>query len=799
MRKTIILSVIWTFLVSLLVFGTVDINSWVYLGVAMAAWILLGVQYPFQTNKNQMLYWQALAIFCSNFFTFVCSKWIHGYRFAFDLEDRFCIGYGILLGMAVAAACRIPKREADAAEEKGELLFRERKFDIERLREYLAVFSIIGINGPWGSGKSFVTDHIETADYVPVKIDLLACNLDEIQSVLLNELDKVLKERGIFSSYSPKIRKLLKQGQLLQNVGQLLVRDDVSYTEAVAGFRKDMEKLGQTILIIFEDLDRIDNTAVIKKILGIAEKLAGGRVKIIYQYDEENLLQKGFDRRYLEKYIPFTMSLTEIPFSRILDYLFEAEGGRDWPVEREEFRFLERPITPPHAIVRNLALVQIHLKIPNVTVRKVEHFLKEMILFLNKDAVYRENKREVILFFLIKHFYDEFYEKLIPGQSLLHAFAFEHQGEQDTLDNWFRRCKKDSVDISDIFLAEENRVSALMISLFEYQCDIDEVERTLEDIVNEPVTNIQKQDANERKDRIIWNLLCNGKSEYTDRKIIVDRLHSTVLNRPPEQQGQAFQKFCGDLFHGRWEESEKGDHHTIFRIGVPGMISLFQASRAAGITGEQWLALLRFYLQYRAVTSITPELIECLNYCTLKDKRAYLEILREFNRLNVQGNMNSHKAYRTFLNEYLSAFSGLGYVETRELWEMRGEEKTELKAEDIQAAVFEPLKRKLEDLKGKIPIEAITEEIDVLLGFLKKNAELMHAESQMERPKPQVKTEMRSVLPNQRSVDQLNALDVDDDTFETEVLDRYKNGEITAYEVARLERFKKTDGTVSRW
>lgn len=275
MRKTIILSVIWTFLVSLLLFGTVDINSWVYLGVAMAAWILLGVQYPFQTNKNQMLYWQALAIFCSNFFTFVCSKWIHGYRFAFDLEDRFCIGYGILLGMAVAAACRIPKREADAAEEKGELLFRERKFDIERLREYLAVFSIIGINGPWGSGKSFVTDHIETADYVPVKIDLLACNLDEIQSVLLNELDKVLKERGIFSSYSPKIRKLLKQGQLLQNVGQLLVRDDVSYTEAVAGFRKDMGKLGQTILIIFEDLDRIDNTAVIKKNTGHRGKACG--------------------------------------------------------------------------------------------------------------------------------------------------------------------------------------------------------------------------------------------------------------------------------------------------------------------------------------------------------------------------------------------------------------------------------------------------------------------------------------------------------------------------------------------
>lgn len=797
MWKTMVTSAIWTLLFSVLVFYAVDIRTEVYFFTVAAAWGLLLVQYS-SYKKNQNLYRQALAISCSNFLAFIFFKWIHGYHFAFDLEDRFCIGYGLLLGVAFVVGRWIARRKTTTAEAKGEVLFRERKFDAERLREYLSVFSVIGINGPWGSGKSFVTDHIGNTGYMPIKIDLLACNLDEIQSVLLNELDKVLKERGIFSPYSPKLKKQLKQGQFVQNVGQLLVRDDVSYTEAVTGFRQDLKKLGKTILIIFEDLDRIDNADVIRKILGISEKLAGDNIKIIYQYDEENLRKKEqkFDRRYLEKYIPFTMSLTEIPFSRILDYWFETETGTNLPLKREDFKFLELPITPPYSVVGNLMSGQIHLMIPNVTVRKVEHFLKEMILFLSKDGIYKKNKREVILFFLIKHFYDELYEKLIPGESLLHVFKFDYQGKKDTLVNWFHHCKKNNVNISDIFLAEENRESALMVSLFEYQCDIDEVERKLENIVNESVTNIQKQNANEQKDRIIWNLLCNGKSEYTNQRIIVDRLQKDVLSKPLKQQEQAFEKLWDDIFYGRCRESEKGDNETIFLLGVPSMLSLFQANRVAGITGEQWIMLIRFYLRYKKVESITPELIECLNYCALGDRKTYLDILREFNQLKVEGNMNSHKAYQTFLDEYLSAFSVLGYVDTHEVRAIRNMVEEEIDAAYVQGAVFEPLKRDLEELKRGIPITAIGEEIDVLLGFLAKNMELVQFDRQLEKPEMKVKTEMRSVLRNQHSIDQLNALKVDDNEFNKRVWEMYEKKEITAYEVAKLERFRKLRGGV---
>ena len=78
-------------------------------------------------------------------------------------------------------------------------LFVEHKYDLKRLLNYLENFSIIGINGEWGSGKSFLTDHLK--NFILIKIDLLSCNIDEIQTVILNELDKLLKNQGINRNY----------------------------------------------------------------------------------------------------------------------------------------------------------------------------------------------------------------------------------------------------------------------------------------------------------------------------------------------------------------------------------------------------------------------------------------------------------------------------------------------------------------------------------------------------------------------------------------------------------------------
>ena len=794
--KKIAINFIWTCLFSLPIFCTLDIYTAVYLIMAAFIWLLLILYYP--VSKNRKLYTQVNPVFFGNLLMFVLAKYICGYRLLFDLEDIFCIIYGLILAWGCAVICRRGKRtekaendtkEMNDTKEIQESLFRERKFDKERLQEYLMKFPIVGINGAWGSGKSFVTDRIENNGCLLVKIDLLACNVDEIQTVLLNELDKVLKEQGIFSPFSPKLKKLLQQDRMLQNLGQLFVRDDISYSDAIKGFRDSFRQIKQTLIIVYEDLDRIEKPEVIKRVMGISEKIAGEKIKVLYQYDEKNLQAKGFDRAYLEKYIPFTMNLTDIPFAEILDYLFAQEKNRGLSVTRKDFEFLCFPIAIPFSISKGIG-ASISLVLPDLTIRKTEHFLDEIDCFLKKGGAYGENKREVILFFLLKHFYNEIYQALIPGQSLLEVFLFRHEEREDTMINWVRYCKMNGGDAADIFLAEENQVSALMVSLFQYECDIMEVERGLEAIVNEPVSNIRKENANEQKDRIVWNLLCSGRSELTDSRRMVERLYQEVLDKPRELQPENFEKLCNDVYHGRYGETEKGDNCTIFRIGVPSMISLFQANRVAGRTGEQWIAFVDFYLRYEKVEAIGPELIECLNYCELSDRKLYLFILGKFNQLKIVRNLNSHKAYKTFLNVYLSAFSSLGFADTEEVWALRNNDQEKIDVKTVENYVLSALRRKLEDLKKNIPIEGIRKDIEILLAFLEKNRELMHAEKEFAKPERTVKTSISSRTKNWKAVEQLNQSEDEEEVFRSHVQRLYEEGRLTAYEAARLDRFK---------
>lgn len=112
---------------------------------------------------------------------------------------------------------------------------------------------------------------------------MLFCNVDEIQTVILNELDKLLKNQGIFSPFSPKLKKILQQGKLFENISQLFVKNDISYSEAITGLHNNLKSINNPIVIVYEDLDRVENTTVIKQILGISEKIAGDNIKTNFQ------------------------------------------------------------------------------------------------------------------------------------------------------------------------------------------------------------------------------------------------------------------------------------------------------------------------------------------------------------------------------------------------------------------------------------------------------------------------------------------------------------------------------------
>ena len=184
-------------------------------------------------------------------------------------------------------------------------LFRERKEDLQRTKEYLNRFNIMGINGEWGSGKTYLMKYLQNEKdmqdkYEFVNIYLLSSNLDNLSQILINELEKVLIKYGIYSHYSNSLRKILASNNFIDTLFSSMFLDTNSFTASINGFKNEIRKLDKTLVIVFEDLDRINDANVIKKIFSISENLVGENIKIVYQYDQRNLemINECFNRNY---------------------------------------------------------------------------------------------------------------------------------------------------------------------------------------------------------------------------------------------------------------------------------------------------------------------------------------------------------------------------------------------------------------------------------------------------------------------------------------------------------------------
>lgn len=787
-KKDFLINILWVFLLSLIFFYSFSISFKFYFSILLGVWLFLILQYPI--NKNENWYIQFIFFSIINSISFYLVSYFQKKIFLV-LSIKILITYYLILFCIILFKCVYYTSKTNL-ENDGDL-FVERKYDLERLLNYLNYFSIIGINGEWGSGKSFLTDHLK--NFILIKIDLLSCNVDEIQTVILNELDKLLKNQGIFSPFSPKLKKILQQGKLFENISQLFVKNDISYSEAITGLHNNLKSINKPIVIVYEDLDRVENTTVIKQILGISEKIAGDNIKILYQFSETNLLDKGIERTYLEKYIPFIFNLTDIPFESTLSYVLKQEIYKDSLFDEEDFKFLYLPVHLPHFNNfnnLNRPLTSIKFELKNATIRKTQLFLNELNQVINEKEIYKKNKRVVILFFLLKHFYYEAYKKISSGESLLDTFTFLYQDKNDTVLNWIAYCHNEGINILDLITTEDNKLSAFIISIFEYNCDIETIGDDFEDFINESRNNIKNKNLNEEKDRIIWSLIANGKSEYTDCEKFINRFYTEVIDTPKTEWIKNFNKLWGDLYNRKYKDMEKRDNYSIFRLGISSMVSLFQANYVIGRTGSQWIKLIDFYFLYnKNLDMITPELIECLYYCELSDRNSYLYIINKFNNLKITKNLNLHKSYKKFLLEYLSMFSTLGFCDTYDTCDLREQSKEYIDVKTIEKNVFLPLKKKLENLFSNVQIKIVQKDIEILIKFLDKNIELVNTPNEFNKPAlfSNANWSMRST--NQEMVDKLNQSKLNEKDFEKEVIEKYMNQEITASEVSDLERYKK--------
>lgn len=787
MRKILSIAVISAIL-SVLLFLSVDIGFYPYIIISGLLIIFFSINYCI--CKNKKFYRTFLLIDIINIIVFLAKKYFDGFRFCFDIQDKVYIGYFITLFiiLGITFADRFNSTKA-----KYENLFSERKYDLDRLINYLQQFNIVGINAHWGDGKSYLFKLFQDKSkdqYYFINIGVLSVTVDTIEKFVVDEINHILEENGIYSSASSKIKDFVKQ-PVFHDLGNLFV-DSNSYTELFETLSKDVQRLKKTIVITFEDIDRIKSTETIYKIFALADKLASENIKILYQYDENELLKiLQVKKLYLEKYISYTIELTQIKFERIIAVFLKNNKYKN--ICYKDFEFLTlRTIFIPWQIQKKLGInFNLELDIFGFSIRKIQIFLEEVNNALENE-LFIDYKRQIITFFFIKHFMYHIFEKLSIEDTFIDSCKFIYKKKNYTIYELFNDFESGELkdnDILSVFKNTQNRDILALICFFDYKFSwspkVDNEQNTdkVYIIQTEEVSSIKDNQNNEKIDRLIWNLLCNGKSEYTDFEEAVKLMKELVLNLPIEKQEEGYSNFWNKLSNG---EFDKFDNMTVFRFGVADAYPIFQAFRIYEQDAEVWKRLIDFYLTHNKIKNINSSLLQVFKYCLISNKEVYFYVLKKFNELVITGNMNDTKSYRSFFISYTEAFSNLGYINTRELNYISEDVLHKFDVEFVKKEVIQKFIQEFNELYKRIPLEQAKKEILLMIAFLEKNIKLIEAENTLEEFKGGIKSEMSMELSTDKIIKELKEKNLTEKQLLETLKEGYEKGKYSAHEVATV-------------
>lgn len=646
------------------------------------------------------------------------------------LAGTLCIVCTIVFGKVKDRTQKARKKEAGSPS-----LFPERKYDLQRLNGSLQSGTpLIGLDSRWGNGKTFLIDQLCASpqvnkDYEVIRINVLAGHENEVELTLMNEFDRMMRQDHIFSQASKQMIKSLESNDTLKQLQWLLIEDTQSVSTTFSCVLNDLEKLDKKVLIIVDDIERLGDESLIRKLFALMESISSPKVQIVYLFNSQMLT--GFDRDYLEKYIPRYMYLTPISFSSIVrEFWDELEMGTTEAVREDVEKMVEFPDSS-YSITSILALDVVRSLKPfhldNITVRRVRVFLEEFrdMIRMNSTSegggtsTFSKDERELLLKCLfIKHFLHDDFKTLVIGTSIVDCFSFQLNEEAKNILRGSDLQAPESVTLLGLFnirrqlgsaegmrlFMEEilmddgnyDRLAALSMLDYSYTDiwqDICDKERTgakrtaaavdngewpdplmtkAEQVGNEDISSIERVCHNERIDRVMWNLLANGASELTNYSAYVKRFRELVLAAAPSAQDEAWQEFLSDAFHGKIYK----DNITRDRLCADKYLPLFQGFRVVNAEPEQWLGLIDFYFRREGEKGISVEMIQDLNYVDMMDRRVYISVLRAFSQCRIIGNLNSEPCMYRFLRLTLRVPSSLGYTTNylfHDLWYLEDE------------------------------------------------------------------------------------------------------------------------------
>ena len=407
-RYTIIKAIAITSILSIISFFSLNIEFIPYIsvcGIIFISGLLL-----FDIKKNKTIFSCLFFVLILNLGMFLGEKYLEGYRIRFDVMDFIYIGYlfFLVLFYFISLVFRQKKNKS-----KIDNFFTEREDDCKLLLKYLKKYPIVGLQALWGDGKTFLCNYLKNknTDFYYISISLMTLQIDTVEKIVVNELNSIFKRKRIFSLASSKVNNFIEKN-VPHGLGEFLTKNE-SYTELYESIIDGVNKLDKPVVVIFEDIDRINDQNIIFKLFSIVELLSSktNRFKVCYQYDVDKLTKiLKIDYKYLEKYIPFSINLTPINFERTLKILLKT-GKNEKTYKNISFddisfifqrQFLDYDL-------RRLINIESEFSITYYfTIRSVVFFLDELDQLLELQE-YKNEKKVLITFLTIKHFLSNIY------------------------------------------------------------------------------------------------------------------------------------------------------------------------------------------------------------------------------------------------------------------------------------------------------------------------------------------------------------------------------------------------------
>ena len=328
-------------------------------------------------------------------------------------------------------------KKTESIEKTDEKLYKNREKDKEFILDFLTnndnknIYTL-GIDSEYGTGKTFIVEKaIEELDYKKFEIIKIRCMLlekEEIYSYILKKIRKILSKNSIFTvSFEKLSNTFLKTidnkffGGISELLSQNIVIDEIDY------FKEVIEKLDKTIILVFDDIDRVNDTEKIERILSFISDFSIKNIKILVLFNSQNLknINEKYNRNYLEKYIPVTRKITNIPFIELLKkeitsnnlneedfkflYIIEKEDIYIYPKEYQKMRDVFQFNYDFEILVKG----EIKIGSLEFSPRMIKNFIEEVSNFLKLNFEWKIEKRLLIAYVFLKNlYYDEFYEKI---------------------------------------------------------------------------------------------------------------------------------------------------------------------------------------------------------------------------------------------------------------------------------------------------------------------------------------------------------------------------------------------------